>query len=67
MTDKIEQEIRAKMTQHERRPMTQKEKRLERELDAAGALCAAQWTKLKRHEKRIARLETRIDSLEQLG
>ena len=56
MSDKLHQEIKAKMTQHERL--------LERELDAAGALCAAQWTKIKRHEKKIARLERRIAALE---
>ena len=44
--------------------MTKREKQLERELDAAGALCSAQWTKIKRHEKQIARLELRIDTLE---
>ena len=44
--------------------MTKREQQLEKELNAAGALCAAQWTKIKRHEKQIARLEKRIDALE---
>ena len=56
MTDKLHQELTAKMSQNERR--------LERELDAAGALCSAQWTKIKRHEKQIRRLEKRIEALE---
>lgn len=44
--------------------MTKREKQLERELDAAGALCAAQWTKIKRLERQVKRLDGRIAALE---
>ena len=56
MTDKLKQELKAKMTQNERR--------LERELDAASALLSVQLMKIQRHEKKIARLERRITMLE---
>ena len=44
--------------------MTERERKLERELDAAGALCSAQWTKIKRLERKIGRLELRISRME---
>ena len=56
MSDKLHQEIKSKMTQNERR--------LNRELDAASALLSVQLMKIQRHEKKIARLEKRIDALE---
>ena len=47
--------------------LTSRERKLERELDAAGALCSAQWTKIKRLERKIGRLELRIATLAELA